>query len=148
MHLPCLRSLGNYCILSIFLFLSIVDTLLVLVVAEVVVVPALTPTTLGAVWSTEGNCLRAGLSVDPPSQPITHTPTFMTTRVCSGLRLRDEGNCLRAGPSSLFRSPAPPYQLLVVHSAIPPWIALRSLPLRRPLAQCRLAFLPLFLPGG
>jgi hypothetical protein len=80
----------------------------VLVVAGVVVVLVNPLTTLGAVWSTEGICLRAGLSVDPPSQPVTHTPTFTTTRVCSGPRLRDEGNCLRAGLSSLFRGPAPP----------------------------------------
>ena len=122
--------------------------LLVLVVAGVVVVPVLTPTTLGAVWSTEGNCLRTGPGVDPPSQQFTHTPTSMTTRVCSGLRLRDEGNCLRAGPSSLFRSPAPPSQLLVAPSASLPWNALRSLPLRRPPAQYRLLDFTLYLPGG
>ena len=93
MSLCCLQSLGKtYCILIFFLFLPIVDTLLVLVVAGVVVVPVLTPTTLGAVWSIEGNCLRTGPSIDPPSQHRTHTHTSMTARVRSGLRLRDEGN--------------------------------------------------------
>jgi hypothetical protein len=109
MSLICLRRLGNLFIpLIVILFDSILDTVLVPVVAGVVVVLVNLFTTLGAVWSIEGNCLRTGPGIDPPFQHFTHTPTSMTTRVCSGLRLRDEGNCLRAGPSSLFRSPAPP----------------------------------------
>jgi hypothetical protein len=51
----CLRSLGNYSNPIVLQFVRIVAKLLVLVVAGVVVVLVLTPTTLGAVWSIEGN---------------------------------------------------------------------------------------------
>ena len=54
--LICLLRLGNLLTLLIVLrFDLILDTVLVLVVAGVVVVPVPTPTTLGAVWSKLGN---------------------------------------------------------------------------------------------
>ena len=55
MLLFCLRSLGNYSILILLQCVTIVNKLLVLVVAGVVVVLVLTLTTLGPVRSMKGN---------------------------------------------------------------------------------------------
>ena len=85
-----------------------------MVVAGVVVVLAPTLTTLGAVWSKQGNCLRAIPVLDPPFQLRTPTHTFTTTRVCSGSRERFLGNCLRASPVFLSLGLAPPVLFLVV----------------------------------
>ena len=55
MSLICLLSLGNYSNSVVLQSILIVAELLVLVVAGVVVVLVLAPTTLGAAWSIEGN---------------------------------------------------------------------------------------------
>ena len=55
MSLICLQSLGNYSNSVVLRSILIVAELLVPVVAGVVVVLVLTLTTLGAVWSIEGN---------------------------------------------------------------------------------------------
>ena len=80
----------------------------VTVVAEVVVVPEPTSTTLGAVWTELGSCLRAGPASVPSLHPRTHLPILMTTRVCSGAGRGDLGSCLRAGPLLLLLVRAPP----------------------------------------
>ena len=77
--------MGNLFTYSVgFQHVSILLAELVMVVAGVVVVLVPTLTTLGAVWSKLGNCLRASPVLDPPFQLRTHTNTSMTTRVCSG----------------------------------------------------------------